>query len=73
MYINKFVINLDNLLDAPYLIPIAGMLLGNALRGNVTGVGDFYSDIKRNENRYLYSLSIGADMYEAVLPYLEKV
>jgi len=72
LYVNKFVINLDNLLDARYLIPIAGMLLGNALRGNVAGIGDFYTDIKRNENRYLYSLSIGADMYEAVLPYLRK-
>ncbi len=72
LYVNKFVINLDNLLDARYLIPIAGMLLGNALRGNVVGIGDFYSDIKRNENRYLYTLSIGAGMYEAVFPYLRK-
>ncbi|HWQ48328.1 MAG TPA: ABC transporter permease [Methanosarcina sp.] len=72
LYINKLVINLDNLLDARYLIPIAGMLLGNALRGNVVGIGDFYNDIKRNENRYLYSLSIGAGMYEAILPYLRK-
>ncbi len=72
LYLNKFVINLENLLDARYLIPIAGMLLGNTLRGNVVGIGDFYSDIKRNENRYLYSLSLGAGMYEAVLPYLRK-
>jgi putative ABC transport system permease protein len=72
LYVNKFVITLDNLLDARYLIPIAGMLLGNALRGNVIGIGDFYRDIKRNENRYFYSLSIEADMYEAVLPYLRK-
>ncbi|HET8685182.1 MAG TPA: ABC transporter permease [Methanosarcina sp.] len=72
LYVNKFVINLENLLDARYLIPIAGMLLGNTLRGNVVGIGDFYSDIKRNENRYLYSLSLGASMYEAVLPYLRK-
>ena len=72
LYVNKFVINLDALLDTRYLIPLAGMLLGNALRGNVAGIGDFYTDIKRNENRYLYNLSIGADMYEAVLPYLRK-
>jgi putative ABC transport system permease protein len=72
LYVNKFVINLDNLLDARYLIPIAGMLLGNTLRGNVVGIGDFYNNIKRNENRYLYSLSLGAGMYEATLPYLRK-
>ena len=58
MYVNKFVINLDNLLDARYLILIAGMLLGNALRGNVVGIGDFYSDIKRNENRSYLRLSL---------------
>ena len=72
LYINKFVIDLENILDAPYLIPIAGMLLGNALRGNVIGVGDFYNYLKRNENRYLYSLSVGAGMYDAVLPYMRK-
>lgn len=72
LYVNKFVINLENLLDARYLIPIGGMLLGNTLRGNVVGIGNFYSDIKRNENRYLYSLSLGAGRYEAVLPYLRK-
>jgi putative ABC transport system permease protein len=72
LYVNKFVINLENLLDARYLIPMAGMLLGNTLRGNVVGIGDFYRDIKRNENRYLYSLSLGAGLYEAALPYLRK-
>lgn len=72
LYVNKFVINLENLLDARYLIPIAGMLLGNTLRGNIVGIGDFYNDIRRNENRYLYRLSLGAGIYEAVLPYLRK-
>lgn len=72
LYVNKFVINLEDLLDARYLIPIAGMLLGNTLRGNVVGIGDFYNNIKRNENRYLYSLSLGAGIYEAALPYLRK-
>ncbi len=72
LYINKFVIDLENLFDARYLIPIAGMLLGNTLSGNVVGIGDFYKEIKRNENRYLYSLSLGAGLYEAALPYLRK-
>lgn len=72
LYVNKFVINLENLLDARYLIPIAGMLLGNTLRGNIVGIGDFYKDIRRNENRYLYSLSLGAGLYEATRPYLRK-
>jgi putative ABC transport system permease protein len=58
LYVNKFV-NMENLFDARYLIPIAGMLLGNALRGNVVGISDFYRDIKRNENHYLYAYTLG--------------
>jgi putative ABC transport system permease protein len=72
LYFNKFVLDLGSLLEARYLIPIGGMLLGNALSGNVVGIGEFYEDIRRNENRYLYSLSLGASKYEALLPYIRK-
>ncbi|MDD4497863.1 MAG: ABC transporter permease [Methanosarcinaceae archaeon] len=72
LYFNEFVLRLDNLLEARYLIPIGGMILGNALRGNVIGLGEFFTDIRRNENRYLYALSLGAGKYEALLPYIRK-
>lgn len=72
LYFNKFVLDLENLLEARYLIPIGGMILGNSLRGNVVGIGEFYADIRRNENRYLYNLSLGASRYEALLPYIRK-
>ncbi len=72
LYFNKFVLDLGSLLEARYLIPIGGMLLGNALSGNVVGIGEFYEDIRRNENRYLYNLSLGASRYEALLPYIRK-
>ena len=72
LYFNEFVLNLGNLLEARYLIPIGGMILGNSLSGNVVGIGEFYEDIRRNENRYLYNLSLGASKYEALLPYIRK-
>lgn len=72
LYFNEFVLRLENLMEARYLIPIGGMLLGNSLRGNVIGVGEFYTDIRRNENRYLYALSLGAGKYEALMPYIRK-
>ncbi|MGB9940030.1 ABC transporter permease [Methanosarcina sp.] len=72
LYFNEFVLDLGNLLEARYLIPIGGMILGNSLSGNVVGIGEFYADIKRNENRYLYNLSLGASRYEALLPYIRK-
>jgi len=72
LYFNAFVLDLGNLLEARYLIPIGGMILGNSLSGNVVGIGDFYADVKRNENRYLYNLSLGASRYEALMPYIRK-
>ncbi|WP_440953656.1 ABC transporter permease [Methanococcoides sp. FTZ1] len=72
LYFNTFVVNLDHLFDARYLIPIFGMFLGNSLRGNIVSISNFYDTIRRNENRYLYSLSLGAKKHEAVLPYARK-
>ncbi|MFP4655237.1 MAG: ABC transporter permease [Methanohalobium sp.] len=71
-YFNNFVIDLTNLFEARYLIPIGGMVLGNSLRANIIGINDFRSEIKRNEHRYLYSLSMGAQKHEALIPYLRK-
>ncbi len=72
MYFNAFVVALDNLFDARYLIPILGMFLGNSMRVSIVGISDFYSGLKRNENRYMYTLSLGARQYEAVLPYVRQ-
>jgi putative ABC transport system permease protein len=72
LYFNGVVLRLGNLLDARYLIAIAGMLLGNSLRGTIIGIGDFYKNVRRNENRYFYGLASGATMYEALAPYLRN-
>jgi len=72
LYINFFVIDLSNVFEARYLIPIGGILLGNSLSGNIIGVSNFYSSLKRNQNRYISSLSFGAKKHEALLPYLRK-
>ena len=72
LYFNKFIIDLDNLFDARYFIPIAGMVLGNSLRANVVGMDNFCTEIQRNENRYMFRLSMGAEKTEALIPYLRK-
>lgn len=71
-YFNMFVVNLENLFDARFLIPIFGMFLGNSLRSNIVSIDSFYKTMKRNENRYLYSLSLGAKKHEAILPYAKN-
>ncbi|AEH61114.1 conserved hypothetical protein [Methanosalsum zhilinae DSM 4017] len=72
LYFNHFVVSLDHLFDARYLIPIAGMFLGNSLRGNVVGVSDFFNSIKHNEVSYINRLSFGAKKHEALMPYIRN-
>ncbi|MFP4418682.1 MAG: ABC transporter permease [Fibrobacterota bacterium] len=56
--------------DARYLVPIAGMILGNCLRSNVISLERFYSTIGSAEKQYLTYLTMGATRYEAILPYM---
>jgi putative ABC transport system permease protein len=62
----------DPLYDARYLVPIAGMILGNSLRSNVLSLERFYSAIRQNEQEYLTYLLLGASHREATLPYLRE-
>jgi putative ABC transport system permease protein len=72
LYLNFLVIDISNVFEARYLIPIGGILLGSSLRGNIVGVSNFYNGLKRNQNRYVSSLSFGAKKHEALLPYLRN-
>ena len=55
--------------DARYIVPLAGMILGNCLQGNVIALERFYSALHKNENEYATFLMLGATRWEAVLPY----
>jgi putative ABC transport system permease protein len=55
--------------DARYIVPLAGMILGNCLQGNVIALERFYSALRKNENEYATFLMLGASRWEAVLPY----
>lgn len=72
LFFNMFVTKLDNLFDAQYLIPIAGMLLGNSLSGNIISVNNFYKSIKDNKNEYMYSLSLSGNKVESLKPYFKN-
>lgn len=71
LFFNAVVVRIDNLFDAKYLIPIGGMLLGNSLRSVIIGLGSFYSGIKKDENTYLYSVSLLNNRLKALTPYLK--
>lgn len=72
IWFNTLIIRIDNIVDARFVIAVGGMVLGNAMKGIIVGVSDFYRNIKRNENRYLYHLAQGATVFESGSPYLRK-
>lgn len=70
LFFNGVLLQLSNVFSAQYLIIIGGMLLGNALKGIIIGIADFYKAIHENNNRYFYHLAAGAGQMEALIPFL---
>lgn len=66
------IIRPDPVLDARYVIPIAGMILGNCLRADIVGIKGFYEGIARREKIYLAALSAGATLQEACLSFMRE-
>jgi putative ABC transport system permease protein len=59
-----------NLLEARFVIPIGGMILGNCLRADIIGMRKFYQSIRKGNNVFLQQLAEGATLAEATRPYL---
>ncbi len=71
-YFNKVAADLDNLFEARHFIPVAGMLLGNTLTGNIISINNFYDQLKDNEKIYYYTLAMSASRREALKPYFRQ-
>lgn len=72
VYFNFFVIRLEHIFEAQYIIPIGGMILGNSLGGNIICINNFYQSLKSDEKAYLYTLSLSGNRIEALKPYFKK-
>lgn len=72
IYFNLFIVRLDNIFDAKYLIAIAGMILGSMLSGNIVGLNNFFNTIRKMEKKYLAVLALGADRNEALLHFVRE-
>jgi putative ABC transport system permease protein len=68
-YLVILIIQPPHFYDARYIVPLAGMILGNCLQGNVIALERFYSALRKNENEYATFLMLGATRWEAVRPY----
>ncbi len=66
------VIQPTHFYDARYIVPLAGMILGNCLQGNVIALERFYAALRKNENEYTTFLMLGATRWEAVRPYFRE-
>lgn len=69
LFFNGVLLDLDNVFSAQYLIIIGGMLLGNALKGIIIGIADFYRAVHEQRDRYRYHLAVGASQMEALIPF----
>ncbi len=58
------------LLDARYIIPIGGMILGNCLRADIIGIKNFYEAIQKSQKAFQHTLAQGARLQEAIRPFL---
>jgi putative ABC transport system permease protein len=72
LFFLKFVIQLPNIMEAQYIIPITGMILGNCLRGNVIGMNEFYYNLDRHQERYRFYLASGSSRKEALFPFFRS-
>lgn len=70
LYFLGVILHLPNLLDARFVIPIGGMILGNCLRANIIGIRRFYQSIRDGEKAFCQQLADGATLHEATKPYL---
>ncbi len=60
------------LYDAPYMIPMVGMILGNSLQGNIIALDRFYSSIRNEKDIYELYLFNGATRGEALRPFINR-
>lgn len=71
-YLVVMVIQPTHFYDARYIVPLAGMILGNCMQGNVIALERFFSTVRKNQNEYTTYLLLGASRWEALLPYFRQ-
>lgn len=72
IYFLALVLQLDNIFEAQYFIPIFGLLLGNMLGVNILALDTFVGTLHREQHMYYYLLGNGATSWEASLPPLRS-
>ncbi|UPQ87101.1 ABC transporter permease [Vibrio sinaloensis] len=56
--------------NAQYLVPLAGMLLGNSMSGNIVALQNFFNAFEERKSEYEAAISLGASTSYATLPFV---
>lgn len=72
LYFVGIILFHSNLLEARFVIPIGGMILGNCLRADIIGMRTFYQSIRQGNKGFLQQLAEGATLAEATRPYMGR-
>jgi len=72
LYFVWVILARPKLMEAQYVIPIGGMILGNCLRADVIGISGFYHSIRKSKKSFLQSLAYGATVSEAIRPHFRQ-
>lgn len=58
--------------SARYMIPLAGMLLGNSLSANIVALQHLFEAFRQQQDEYEGALALGASPYQAAFPFLQQ-
>ncbi|MDK9739821.1 ABC transporter permease [Vibrio sp. D404a] len=72
LFISFFIIKPTPLLGAQYLIPIAGMLLGNSLSSNIVALQNLFGSFETQKSEYEAAIALGASPRYASAPFVRN-
>jgi putative ABC transport system permease protein len=71
MVLMVFVIQPQPTFSAQYLIPLAGMLLGNSMSGNIVALQHLFAAMDERKSEYEAAISLGASPSYATQPFVQ--
>ena len=72
IFICFFIIKPTPILNAQYLIPIAGMLLGNSLSSNIVALQNLFGAFETQKSEYEAAIALGAAPTYAAAPFIRN-
>jgi len=67
-----FVVQPEPIYSAQYVVPLAGMLLGNSLTSNIVALQNIFGAFEQRKMEYEGGLALGGTPYQAASPFLAE-